>query len=152
MKNQADFCKVTFLQGMAWCYQADYLTIADQATSDSLIWDSISGRAEILMKLKSQLGDVGLSISSSILGLLSCFLTEWMAVCRNEWMNVSKLVTESLNFQGKCVKIEKAHCWRENKSYKLTENASSHGPEHQSAFNDRVHAYLYWTEHMHLTA
>ena len=33
-KKQVSYCKVTFLQGMAGVYEADYLTSADQAIPD----------------------------------------------------------------------------------------------------------------------
>ena len=36
---------------MAGLYQADYLTSADQATSDWLVQDSISGRVETIINL-----------------------------------------------------------------------------------------------------
>ena len=54
---------------MARVYQADYRTTVDQATPDWLVWDSISGRAQTV--IKSWYGDVGLSMSDSFWGLLS---------------------------------------------------------------------------------
>ena len=66
-KKQTGYCKVTFFTDQQ-VYQADCLT-ADQAIPDEQVLDSTSGRAETVVK--SQLGDMGLSISDSIWSLLS---------------------------------------------------------------------------------
>lgn len=54
-------------------WQGSDLTRADQVTPGGLVYDSISGSTKPVNKLniKSLLGDVGLSVKSSILGL-SC--------------------------------------------------------------------------------
>ena len=61
---------------MAGVYQADYLTSADQVIPD---WFKILllGEVGTIIKLgmKSQFGDVGLSTSGLILGLLSLFFS-----------------------------------------------------------------------------
>lgn len=41
---------VTFLQGMAEAYQADYLVSADQAIPDWLVYDSIFGKIKTIIK------------------------------------------------------------------------------------------------------
>lgn len=52
-------------------HQADNLTSADQMIPDLLVEDSVSGRAETV--IKSQFGDMGLSRGHMTLGLLFCF-------------------------------------------------------------------------------
>ena len=64
--RQVGYGQVTWLLGMAGVRGS-----GDQVVSACLGSDSISGTAEII--IKSGLGDMGLSISNSILGLLFCF-------------------------------------------------------------------------------
>lgn len=61
------YCKVTFHLGMNRLHQADNLTSADQMIPDLLVEDSVSGRAETV--IKSQFGDIRFHISTSILNL-----------------------------------------------------------------------------------
>ena len=60
-----------FLWGMAGVCQAYHLTSTDQEISERLVEASISRKAKIVTK--PWFGDVGLSISGSILGLFSYF-------------------------------------------------------------------------------
>ena len=69
-KKQVD--DLNFPLRMAEVYKADHWTNTNQAIPDWLIKDSISGRAETMGK--SWFGDVELSTSDSIWGLLSCFI------------------------------------------------------------------------------
>ena len=55
---------------MPGVYQVDDLTSADQVVPDGLVQDSISGSDKTV--IKSQFGDVRLSVSDSILALLPC--------------------------------------------------------------------------------
>lgn len=59
---------------MAGVYHTDDLPSPDQAIPASLVYDSISGKAKSV--IKSWSGDIGLSKSNSIGGLLSSLLTK----------------------------------------------------------------------------
>lgn len=71
-KTWLGYCKVTFLQEMAGVCQADDLANAAAVILDSFVQDSVSERVETV--IKSQFGDMGLSTSNPIWGLLSYFL------------------------------------------------------------------------------
>lgn len=71
-KKWVDYCKVTSVQVKAEVYQVDSLSSADQEIPDWLVQDFITGKVETVT-VKSQFGDMELSISNSILSPLSCF-------------------------------------------------------------------------------
>ena len=66
-KKWIGYHKITFLQGTAEVYQADYLTSADEVIPGLRFHFWESGNCNKVF------GDMGLSISDSMLDLLSCF-------------------------------------------------------------------------------
>lgn len=68
-----------FLWGMEWFHVTDYLTGADQKTSDWLIKILLLVKVETAIKLgiKSRFGILGFSTSDAIWGLWFLFLTAW---------------------------------------------------------------------------
>lgn len=74
---------------MAGVHQKGYLTSADQEISDWLVKASILGTAKTVIKL-FRFGDVGVSISNSILGWFSCFFFFITVV-----QNLSDIVTHN---------------------------------------------------------
>ena len=68
-----------FLWGMEWFHVTDYLTGADQKTSDWLIKILLLVKVETAIKLgiKSRFGILGVSTSDAIWGLWFLFLTAW---------------------------------------------------------------------------